>query len=153
MALKVRRPNALLVISLSRLLNPSTRPAEIVPQARNQLRMRGLWRRRVRAIFFTGSMRDRIARKVQSLMKVSAPSTVVSSHSCCRSSEEVGPDGAQVIAKEGRELDALAVGEILGPLEQAPSAVFEHRFEAVLRHLSRFAARTSSMALFILATM
>jgi len=44
----------------SLLFRPSTMPAEIIPRASNQLRMSSRWLRTVRAIFFMGSMRDRI---------------------------------------------------------------------------------------------
>ena len=58
----MRKPYDFLVISFNLLLKPSTIPAEIVPPARNQLRMSSRFSRKVRATFFIGSILLRIVR-------------------------------------------------------------------------------------------
>ena len=49
------------MVSLALVFRPSTTPLEMAPLALNQFRMRGRWRRHMRAIFFMGSMRERKA--------------------------------------------------------------------------------------------
>lgn len=61
-AWKVRTPWARLGVHRTLLLRPSTGVLEGSPFARNQLSMRGSWRRTVRATFFLGPMRGRRAR-------------------------------------------------------------------------------------------
>ena len=55
-------PYAFLVVSFNLLFRPSVTPAEIVPFALNQFRIRPSWLRSRRATFFIGSIFDRIVR-------------------------------------------------------------------------------------------
>ena len=50
------------MVSFALLFEPSTAPAEMAPLARNQLSNKGRWVRSVRAIFFMGSIFERIVR-------------------------------------------------------------------------------------------
>ena len=50
--------------------------------------------------------------------------------------EQIGPRRSEVVAKEVGQLDTLSIGEILGPFQQAPPAVFEHGLEPVAFHPS-----------------
>src|ERR1700694_1473641 len=66
--------------------------------------------------------------------------------------EETGTDGVEVVA-EISQPELLLRGEILLALEHAPTRLLQQRRVAVLGHLRDSAERTSSNALFILATM
>src|SRR5665647_2382541 len=65
MASKVRKPQDRLVTTRILLLRPSTAPLEISPLARNQFSISGSWARSIRATFFIGSSRLRMARMLR----------------------------------------------------------------------------------------
>jgi len=67
--------------------------------------------------------------------------------------EQIGANAFEVVAKQIAEALLLLGGEILFPFEDAPAGLFQHRLMAVVSDLAVSAARTSSRALFILATM
>ena len=54
--------------------------------------------------------------------------------------EQMSPDALEVVLKEFLELDLLVVGEVLPPLQQAPSGLRQDRLVAVLLHLGRLGA-------------
>ena len=56
------------MVNLALLLNPSTAPVEIMPLARNQFSKRGRWVRKDLAVFFIGSIFERIVRVHLSLV-------------------------------------------------------------------------------------
>ncbi len=85
-ALKVRRPYARLVITLSLLFWPSTAPLEMAPRASNQFMMRAWWLRMVLANFCTGGILERSARVIQAVRNFVAEAAEVCSHRSWRSS-------------------------------------------------------------------
>ena len=68
--------------------------------------------------------------------------------------EQVGADGLQVVAEQIAQAELLLGGEILLALEHAPARLLQQRLRGRRWAIWRVsAARTSSRALFILATM
>ncbi len=69
--------NGFLVDSFALPLSPSTTPDEIVPRARNQLKINCRRRRRLRAIFFIGPIRLCMVRAHRASKNVKAHSRLV----------------------------------------------------------------------------
>lgn len=67
--------------------------------------------------------------------------------------EEVGADGLEVVAEDIAEAEALVVAEPFAALEQQPTGLLQDRIATLALYAAGFPARTSSRALFILATM
>src|SRR5260370_5567569 len=67
--------------------------------------------------------------------------------------EMIGTDSLEVVAEQISQAELLLGGEIFFALQNAPERLFQQRRVALLAILRDSAARTSSKALFILATM
>ena len=95
--------------------------------------------RTVRANFLTGSMRERRSLLHHWSMALPAPARgVVVPELLELFLQQVRTHALQVVAQKIAQAQPLGVGQVLGPLEQAPTRLLERRLVAVVRHAPRF---------------
>src|ERR1700730_14485482 len=92
-----------------------------------------------RAIFFMGSMRDRMVWRHHSSRNLPAQAGELYSQSWLKGFlEKVGTDGLEVVAEQIAQAEVLVVAEILAAAKQQPAGLLEDRGAALAFHAASF---------------
>src|SRR5215468_9159846 len=109
--------------------------------------MSSRWLRRERAIFFMGSMRDRIVWRHHSSRNLPSQAGELLVPELLEGFlEKVGTDGLEVVAEQISEPEMLFVLEIFTAFEQQPAGFLEDRVATLALHPAAFFGANSDRA-------